>query len=344
MKFMEQLPMQPELMACPFCHAKDRIGVHSYKERRCKCHHCDKTFAETIGTPLYYLKYPRWVVGLVLALLAYGCPPAAIVFAFGIDERTVAEWHDKAGQHGKGVQEAEVCNGKVELGQVQADELCVTVQGGKVWMATAMSVFSRLFVWGEVSPTRDRALIERLMTQVRAAGGLVQPVLIAVDGFTAYVRATLKVFSDKYYSGKPGRPPHIPWPDLHIGRVVKRYRGKRVTGISRRVAHGCRDRVDDLIAMSQTTFGSINTAYIERLNATFRARMPALARRTRSLACTVERLETAMFWTGVVYNFCTIHTSLEATPAVAAGLTDHTWSVQELLRFRLPDKSFHDVA
>ena len=86
----------------------------------------------------------------------------AIVFAFEISERTVAEWHRRAGQFAKKVQEQIVCNGQVELGQVQADELCVNKQGRKkVWMATAMTVFSRLWIWGEVSVSRNRSLIDR---------------------------------------------------------------------------------------------------------------------------------------------------------------------------------------
>ncbi len=135
----------------------------------------------------------------------------------------------------------------------------------------------------------------------------------------------------------------MPWSDLHIVQVVKQRSGYTLSRISRRLAHGCLNRVYDLIAMSQVGLGKINTAYIERLNATFRARMPALVRRTRSLARTTQRIETDLFWTGSVYNFCTIHSSLAATPAMAAGLTDHIWSVEELLRLRFPNNSLHDV-
>jgi hypothetical protein len=285
------------------------------------------------------------VVVLVLTLLAHGCPPAAIVVAFYLDERTVAAWHQKAGQHGQRVQDKIVCNGAVDLGQVQADELCVKAQGGqKVWVATALSVFSRLFLWGEVSTQRDKSLIERVMAQVRAAAGSVaQPILVAVDGLPAYPKAIRTAFSDKRYSGKPGRPPLLPWPDLHIVQVVKQQQGYKLSKISRRLAHGCLNRVYDLIAMSQVGLGQINTAYIERLNATFRARMPALVRRTRNLARTTGRIETDLFWAGSVYNFCTIPTSLNATPAMAAGLTDHVWSVEQLLRLRLPKKPLHGV-
>lgn len=139
---METPPLCPELVACPYCHATGRIGVHSPTERRYKCHACGATFAETKGTPLYDLKYPQWVVVLVLTLLAHGCPVQAAVVAFGIAERTIADWLAKAGQHGEHIQAAVVCNGQVQLGQVQADELKVKTQHGSVWMATAMCVCS----------------------------------------------------------------------------------------------------------------------------------------------------------------------------------------------------------
>lgn len=114
----ENMPLRPELVVCLHCGEKSngRIGVHSQKERRYKCHGCGKTFSDSYGTPLYGLKTPQWVVTLVLTLLAYGCPLPAIVAAFELDERTVSDWQEKAGTHAKGVQEALVCNGQVGLG------------------------------------------------------------------------------------------------------------------------------------------------------------------------------------------------------------------------------------
>jgi hypothetical protein len=49
----------------------------------------------------------------------------------------------------------------------------------------------------------------------------------------------------------------------------------------------------------------------------------------------VPHLEAAMFWMGVVYNFCRVHATLQGTPAMAADLTDHVWSVRELLFYRI---------
>lgn len=344
LKFMEERPLDPQNMICPDCGEEERIGVHSYEERRCKCHECGGTFAETKGSIFYKLHYPVWVVVLVLTLLAYGCPVQAIVVAFFIDERTVTTWQKKGASFVKRVQEAVVCDGDVDLSQVQQDELCVTAQGGKVWVATAMDVFTRLFIWGEVSTKRDKKLIERVLVKVKEAASRIDaPLLFAVDGFAAYPKSILKVFYTKLRNGLPGRPRHIPWPNLNIVQVVKHRSGYKLKGITRRLVYGSLDQVCELIALSQCGLGLMNTAYIERLNATFRARMPVLARRTRNLAGSLARIEREVFWSGVVYNFCTLHASLGATPAMAAGLTDHVWSIEELLRFNLPENLLHDV-
>ena len=329
-------PLRPELVVCPnpLCGASGRIGIHSYTKRRYKCHACGKTFAETIGTPLYGLKSPLWVVRIVLILLAFGCPVPAIVAAFGVDDRTVTDWHQKAGRHAKVIQDQVVCQGQVEVGQVQGDELYVKTQHGTVWMATAMSVFSRLFLWGAVAPHRDTRLITQVVQQVRAAAQRGRPILWAVDGFAAWTTAILTVFREPLHTGKRGPPRLVGWPDLHIVQVIKRRTGRRLTAVERRLAHGCRRCAEAIMQATQVGLGVINTAYIERLNATFRTWLPALTRRTRTPARQVAHLEAAMFWLGAVYNFCHVHTTLNGTPAMAADLTDHVWSVDELLRYR----------
>jgi hypothetical protein len=69
--------------------------------------------------------------------------PLVVVVAFGFDERTVQAWHKRAGQHCQQVQ-AHVVQQPRDLGQVQADELWVKLQGVKVRMALAIQVSSRL--------------------------------------------------------------------------------------------------------------------------------------------------------------------------------------------------------
>jgi len=329
-------PMRPELVVCPnsACGANERIGIHSLKERRYICHACGRTFAETSGTMLFGLKHPLWLVGVVLALLATGCPIPAVMFAFGLDERTVADWQAKAGRQAKTVHEQLVCQGAVDVGQVQADELYTKTQAGPVWIATAMTVFSRLWLWGAIGWNRDAALLEPVIEQVQAAAQRGRPILFAVDGFKAYLTTILKVFRDPLYTGKRGRPRLLVWENLHVVQVVKQRVGRRLVSITRRLAYGSLTQAEAIMHATQVELGRINTAYIERLNATLRTWMPALVRRTRTPVGRREQLEAALFWTGCVYNFCHMHATLAGTPAMAADLTDHVWSIDELIRYR----------
>jgi hypothetical protein len=312
--------------------------VHSQKTRRFICHGCGRTFTPSVGTPLYQLKTPSHLVVIVLSLLAYGCPVPAIVAAYGLDERTVADWLRKAGLHARALQSQVVCSGQVELGQVQADELYVKHQKGKVWMALAMSVFSRLWLWGAVGPSRDSNLLREVARKVRAAARRGQPLLWAVDGWRAWLEAVLLVFRDPKPTGKPGRPPQLVWEEVHVVQVVKQYAEGRVVGVQRRLARGCRASAEAVVQASQSGLGVFNTAFIERLNGTFRTWISALTRRSRTPARTVAQIEMAMFWCGVTYNFCRVHRTLNGTPAMAADLTDHVWSIEELLRFIITRK------
>ena len=269
-----------------------------------------------------------------LDLAAYGCPIGALTAAFGLDERTIASWQAKAGQHAKRVQEQLVCHGTIDVGQVQADELYTKTQAGSAWVATAMTVFSRLWLWGAISWSRDEALITPVIEHVRAAAQPGQPILFAVDGFKAYVSTILKVFRDPLRNGKRGRPRLIIWDELYIVQVVKQRVGKRLVSITRQLAHGTMSGAEAILQTTQVELGRINTAYIERLNATLRTWIPALVRRTRTPSGARERLEATLFWTGCVYNFCHVHATLGGTPAMAAELTDHVWSIDELIRYR----------
>jgi len=80
----------------------------------------------------------------VVTLLAYGCPRQAIVHALGLDERTVAVWQKRAGNHGKHVHMDVVQWGKVKSQHIQADEIRAKGRKIIVWLAFAIDVSTRL--------------------------------------------------------------------------------------------------------------------------------------------------------------------------------------------------------
>ena len=319
------------------------IRIHSRKERRFICKQCHRTFTTTTGTAFYRVRTPAETVSLVLTLMAYGCPLQAIVVAFGFDERTVAAWFARAGRQAQAVQE-HVVERPRDLGQVQADEIRVKQQGKISWMALAMSVSTRLWLAGEVSEQRDLGLLRRLLGRVRRCAAR-RPLLVCTDGFRAYPRAIREAFRDSQPTGKRGRPRWQGWKTLHIAQVVKHSVQRRVVRVERRIVAGRAAQAEKLRHRSQGGPGVLNTAYIERLNATCRERLAALTRRGRALARCTATLHVGMYLIGTVYNFCTYHSSLSQaaagvrtpqTPAMAAALTDHRWTVQELLSFRVP--------
>jgi transposase-like protein len=347
--------MDPQTVFCPNPDCPTRgqvdrgnIGVHSTKEHRYLCHVCRKTFAQTKGTVFYRLRTAQDVVTLVVTLLAYGCPLQAIVAAFGLDERTVAEWQARAGAHCEQVHQHLVQQPR-DLGQVQADEIRVKLQNAVVWLAMAVQVSTRLWLGAVVGAHRDEALLTALMQRVRACA-LCRPLLFCVDGFPAYLGAVQTVFREAIPARTRGRPTLRPWDGIHMAQVVKQYAHGHVVDVVRRSVPGSECQVQALLQATQNG-GVINTAYIERLNATFRARLAGLVRRGRRLLHQTATLHVGVYLVGTVYNFCTAHDSLRIslsvgrsgrrhwvlrTPAMAAGLTDHLWTVHELLSYHVP--------
>jgi transposase-like protein len=331
--------------ACPATGQIDEgnIKIHSHSPERYRCNVCQKTFGARKGTPLYRRRIPEATIVVVLTLVAHGCPISAIEAAFGFQRRTVQQWVDAAGHHCEQIHEHLVLRPH-DLAHVQADELRVKTQGGIVWMAMAVMVSTRLWLGGAISPSRDTRLIRRLVDLVRACASPEHPLLVATDGLITYVKAFGKAFRSKHYTGRVGAPRLIAYPKVVMGQVVKRYKRRRMVGIERRLARGSWSLLERLLDQTQGG-GVLNTAYIERLNATFRARLAVLVRRSRSLARQHRRLHAGMYLVGTVYNFCCYHASLSSTtndpssrrtPAMAAGLTGHRWSMAEVLEYRVP--------
>jgi transposase-like protein/IS1 family transposase len=343
-------PMDPSKQFCPnsACSARGQIGtgnirIHSYQPQRYRCRTCNKTFSARRGTMMEGLRTPTELVVIIVILLAYGCPVQAIVHAYEVDERTVADWQKRAGKHCQQVHHALVEQGKVKTHQVQADEIRAKGRKLVIWMGMAIDASSRLWMAGVVSVRRDRELAERLLQHVRSCCQFVQGLLVCTDGWSAYPKSIIKAFREKVKkTAGRGRCCLEVWPDLCIATVIKRTKKKHVVEITRKITRGSLEKAQELLLM---TVGckEFNTSLIERFNATMRERLASLTRKCRHAVQRLETLEAGMYLIGCTYNFCWPHHELSnskhfgyaCTPAMAAGLTDHIWSVSELLRFKV---------
>jgi IS1 family transposase len=258
------------------------------------------------------LRKPTELIVVVVTLVAYGCPIQAIVHAFSLDERTVASWRDRAGRHCQQVPQALVPQGQLDAHHVQVDEIRVKGRRMIAWMGLALMVSTRLWLGGVVSVHRDRRLADRLLSQVRACCRPLQAILVCTDGWAAY----------------PGS--------------IKRTEKKRVVEVLRKMTLGTLEQANALL---QASLGGtvLNTAFIERFNGTMRERLAALTRKCRHAAHRLETLETGMYLIGCTYTLCFPHHELSqskhvgspCTPAMASGLTDHVWSVWEVLTYKV---------
>jgi len=346
--------MDPQHQFChnPACCARGKTGlgnirVFSYKERRYQCMLCDVTFTETKGTVFYRLHAAADMVTIVLTLLCHGCPVQAIVAAFSLDERTVAAWQARAGQHCQTVHGRLVQQGQVDLQHVQADELWAKMVKQRVWMAMAIAVPSRLWLGGVISAQRNLTLITNLVQMVRSCAHSLN-ILVCVDGLASYVTAFLRVFRTRLLTGKRGRPRLLLAEGLLLGQVIKRRVQHHLVSIERPIVRGTPTAIAAVLSATHSGV-QINTAYIERLNATFRSCLATLVRRGRAIAHKEAVLTAGMYLVGCAYNFCWCHESLrlaapvgahpkwlERTPAMAARLTDHCWTMYELLSYKVP--------
>ena len=170
--------------------------------------------------------------------------------------------------------------GQLDLGHVQADELWVKLVGRNVWMALALAVPTRLWLGGEVSPRRDLPFITRLITRVRACAADPRGDLCGWLGQLCHGRAT-RCFGSPSARGSGDAPlDRRSWCRAGAGYQAPRWpalgRGRAAAGA------GERGGVQQVLAETGTGRG-INTAYIERLNATFRGALAPLVRRSRRL-------------------------------------------------------------
>jgi transposase-like protein len=359
---------------CPneVCIARGKIGqgnivIHGRKRPRYKCKTCGRTFSAKEGTMFAGLRKPTALIVIVVTLLAYGCPVQAIVHAFELDERTVANWRDRAGSHCEKVHKDKIEQGKLDMIHVQVDEIWVKARGSIAWMGLAIIVPTRLWVAGAVSQTRDRKLADQVLQQVRRCSKTLCNLLICTDGWSPYPNSIRRAFREKIKrAGKRGRCALEVWQDLHVGTVIKHTVNKHLKEVIRKMSHGSLEKATELLKVSNGGI-LLNTSFIERFNGTVRERLASMTRKCRHASSKLFAFHTGMYLIGCSYNFCWFHQELSksiekgglgmpCTPAMASGLTDHQWSLFELLSYKVapppllipkrrgrpPTKSLHD--
>jgi len=181
--------------------------------------------------------------------------------------------------------------------------------------------------------------------------------LFLTDGFKEYTTALLTHFGQwvqpaRRYATDP-QPRWMPLPQLLYAQVIKTVRRRRLVRVTQRVVFGTLAAIQQVLAAPGW---QITTAFIERVNLTLRQHVAAVGRRVLTLCKGEAGMRQQLTLSHTYYNFCLPHASLRQplpqlqsthdpgsakrwqprTPAMAAGLTDHVWTLREVLLFRVP--------
>jgi len=341
--------------------------------RQLHCTGCGGYFQETHGTPLHGKRVvPERLVWAVGAL-AEGLGIRAVARVFEVDPNTVLQWLVEVADHAAAFTHYFLHD--VRVTQVQLDELFAllsAVKAGEVSDTEAIQRLSRSphWVWVAMDPVtkllltldvgdRTLAMAQRVVhqvVQVLAPGCMP---LFLTDGLQEYMTALLTHYGQwvqparQHAQGPAPKPRWMPLPGLLYAQVVKTVRRRRLVDVKHRVVFGTLEAIQQVLAVCGW---QINTAFVERINLTIRQHVAAVGRRVSTLCKGEDGLRQQVALYHCYYNFCLPHASLRQplpqslpthgtgsakrwqaqTPAMVAGLTDHVWTLREVLLFRVP--------
>ncbi len=341
--------------------------------RQLHCSSCKGYFLETHGTIFHGKRVSVDLIVHVIGCLAEGLGIRGTARVFEVDPNTVLGWLVEAADQLRAFSRYFLHD--LHLTQVQLDELYAVlsaVKDGAVseddaierlsqspyWVWTAMDPESKLVLAIDVGD-RTLALAQRVVHQVAQVLAPDCAPLFLTDGFREYMTALLTHYGHwtqpprRQTTGPAPKPRWLPLPNLLYAQVIKTVRRRRLVRVRHRVVFGTLEAVQQVLAACGW---QINTAFIERLNLSIRQHVAAVGRRVTTLCKGEDGLHQPLALYHVYHNFCLPHTSLRQpvpqpeptrgtgsakrwqprTPAMAAGLTDHVWTLREVLLFRVP--------
>jgi IS1 family transposase/transposase-like protein len=332
-----------------------RLGKHR-QFRLLYCRTCRDRFSERKGTPLYRARLPEEKILSILQHIHEGCGVRKTARLVHVHPDTVSHYGRRAGQHSRAAHDELVAESPATR-EVQMDEKWSFVAKkekncdqddpadqlrGDCWDHVALDAEHRL-VLTVIPGERTAETAGELVADVKKRLGGRTPALITTDEYAPYPGAILEVFGAEVVpprTGKPGRPrkPYKVAPEgLNYATVHKTRKKGRVVSVATRVIFGVMAAVQAALANS-TASRAVNTSFVERNNGTDRNRNARKVRKTYCFSKDWWIHRAVTFFTMYSYNFCwcvrTLKTEAgeDRTPAMAAGLTDHVWTLAEWLK------------
>jgi transposase-like protein/IS1 family transposase len=313
-------------MTCPKCEHDDtkRFGTYgSQKIQRYRCKDCGATFSPAQPKPLGTHTTNLDDAAQVFTLLTEGMSVRAISRVTGLHKTTILSLLKTVGDKCRGIFDARIQNMRPTY--VQADEAWMFVhtkekrvrpddpaEYGDQYVWLALDSDSKMVLSFYVGKRDGVSAYEFIEDLSRRIAGRCQ---LTTDGLDAYPPAVEEHFGAA----------------VDYAQLIKNYAAPRTDGPDwfRPSSHVVSTVPTPV--MGNPRFEKISTSHIERANLTIRMQLRRFTRLTNGFSKKLANLKAAVAVFVTWYNFCRVHQTLRVTPAMEAGLSDHIWTVKELL-------------
>ena len=311
-------------MTCEACQVTcQRFGKHRNGLRRFRCPNCKKTYTEAHERTLGTMYIPQDKAVLATRLLLEGNSIRSTERCTGIDRTTIATMLVRAGERCEKLLADTIQN--LQVRDVEADEMWGFVGMkervradrypeadalGDAYTYVAMERNSKLILAWHMGKRNRQETLQFIVKLRRATKGKFQ---LTTDGWPSYPECVERVFGS----------------DIHYAQLIKVYAASR-DGEQRYSPAEVVD-VEVVPRAGMPDYQRTCTSHIERQNLTMRMQIRRLTRLTNAFSKKWENLRAAIALHFAYYNYCRVHSSLRVTPAMEAGITDHVWSIAELL-------------
>jgi transposase-like protein/IS1 family transposase len=309
---------------CRFCQIDcQRFGKHPNGLRRFRCRLCKRTYTEDHSRVLGSMYISPEKATLALQLLLEGNSIRSTERIAGIDRNTILRLLVLAGARCHRLMQRKIEHlpvREVEVdeiwgfvykkeGHIRPDEAKAPI--GDAYCFIGMERNTKLILAWHLG-RRSRIHTEAFLGKLRYATSD-QRFQLSTDGFQAYAPAVGLMLADR----------------VDYAQIIKVY-GQPRDG-EQRYSPAEVISTEVVPIMGRPNMGRVCTSHIERQNLSIRMGMRRMTRLTTGFSKKWENLEAAYaLWFGY-YNFCRVHRSLRVTPAMEQGITDHVWTIGELI-------------
>lgn len=311
-------------MTCHNCQiACNRFGKHRNGLQRFRCSQCLKTFTESHQRPLDEMRIPLDKATMILKLLVEGTSVRSIERITQVHRDTILRLLILAGERCSRLLDEKMRGLKCNF--IECDEIwtfCFKKQRrvrkadpaefGDQWVFVALDAETKLvpsFCIGKRSAGTTAAFIDDLSQRIENRAQ------ITTDGFRFYVNAIERSFGA----------------DVDFAQLVKLYGDYGQHDHAAKYSPSPIIEVISKVRQGNPDADHISTSYVERQNLTMRMQMRRFTRLTNAFSKKLENLKAAIALHFAFYNFCRVHKSLRVTPCMEAQITDHVWTIAELL-------------